>query len=1188
MKKKIYINILLNIISIISIYSINYTGQKIDVLSPNAESFKIYGDIPISLYTGIPQISIPLHTVQTDYTDLNVSLNYHASGFKPENHPSWVGLGWNLNIGGVITREVRGIPDENNTLRFRPNIPVNEYGFYFAYSSLDKDKWYIVGNAHDPDPDFNNERNITIDRQPDIFNFTFLGYSGKFCLDHKGNWKVESDSPLKVIFDEQDIKSNELFLREHIRKFTIVDEKGVKYIFGGENAIEYNQSMVPLSYNYNNWTATSWYLTEIIPPTGESTIFNYERGPYQSYISCQAKSPARWRPNEYGSKEVARNYILRHLSGNIISPVYLRSVICPSNNLTIEFETSRSLDLSYFETNYTDFFYGEDGMAYQYNPKFLAFNATKGIPYFDRNSGDKNKAEIGGGSGKLSDRFIWLKLDKIKFIYGGKPSKSVIFNYRENSNIRRKLSSVNITYPNSTEPEVYTLEYNQSLPPNMMQEPEYLSEIGDHWGYGNNKYYWKEEDRTSSPKRQIPERAKLNVLSKIIYPTKGYSMFFYENHDYSAYVSNVNWTSILERCATEMAGGLRIKKIINVDNSGKFTQKEYIYKNTKNVSSGILHYKPTYYFSNQLLFNNSGAHIGYSSVTEKNLDGSIKVSHFTSEESQARLGENVSSILDDSPVYNNQGWEGVVPYSNRDIERGKILDEYYCDSQGKVYQSTHYDYINIGKNSSNFIRTVDPNYTYTILYNAESGTEYKSGSVAFYIYCYSNKLHRKRDVRYNKSSVILYGNTLKPSASDAIIETKEWEYDELGQISKNISISSTGKKVIKSVTYPYTSSNIGVHKEMVNRNMISYPLDEKNFSDNIFIKGTKFNYEMLFNKYIMLTSVDDIISDQKIILNSKYKYNTLGKLIQKTDLSDCSQSYLWDYKGRRLKMQISNLDIDELSKNISTDVINSSSVNVNWETTLYDINTKYPKSHAIYYDYNTNGSLNKIVEATGLSKDFVYDSNERLQSFKTGGKIVQEYNYNLNKSAPTHNLFFNEYTIVSAQKKCPAGFVAEGEVKLEVPAGIFMSQISQQDANKQAYNSISEKVQELADSQGKCIRTQEVKLKSTLNTDIQTYRAYVYGDTLIISYIYWLWTSNYYYYGNKPHGSVAIAEIEDKQFVPARSGIQDIEQMGCTWSISIEGPGQIVIYLKEYKYPNQVPTWNEGFQLSGEIKFPLK
>jgi hypothetical protein len=40
-----------------------------------------------------------------------VSLSYHAS-LKVDDVASWIGAGWSLNAGGVITRSVRGRPDE--------------------------------------------------------------------------------------------------------------------------------------------------------------------------------------------------------------------------------------------------------------------------------------------------------------------------------------------------------------------------------------------------------------------------------------------------------------------------------------------------------------------------------------------------------------------------------------------------------------------------------------------------------------------------------------------------------------------------------------------------------------------------------------------------------------------------------------------------------------------------------------------------------------------------------------------------------------------------------------------------------------------------------------------------------------------------------------------------------------------
>ena len=83
-----------------------------DVPTPNASSLGRYGDVPVSYYTGRPNVSILIYTLKVRDFSLPISLAYDAGGVLVNSLPSWVGQNWILNAGGVITRTVQGCYDE--------------------------------------------------------------------------------------------------------------------------------------------------------------------------------------------------------------------------------------------------------------------------------------------------------------------------------------------------------------------------------------------------------------------------------------------------------------------------------------------------------------------------------------------------------------------------------------------------------------------------------------------------------------------------------------------------------------------------------------------------------------------------------------------------------------------------------------------------------------------------------------------------------------------------------------------------------------------------------------------------------------------------------------------------------------------------------------------------------------------
>ncbi|MEM1322248.1 MAG: RHS repeat-associated core domain-containing protein [Bacteroidota bacterium] len=83
--------------------------------APTAQELGKYGEVPVNLYNGLTQVSIPLMELDALHLSMPVSLSYHASGLKVDQLASWVGMGWSLNAGGVITREIRDQPDDAKT-----------------------------------------------------------------------------------------------------------------------------------------------------------------------------------------------------------------------------------------------------------------------------------------------------------------------------------------------------------------------------------------------------------------------------------------------------------------------------------------------------------------------------------------------------------------------------------------------------------------------------------------------------------------------------------------------------------------------------------------------------------------------------------------------------------------------------------------------------------------------------------------------------------------------------------------------------------------------------------------------------------------------------------------------------------------------------------------------------------------
>lgn len=86
--------------------------QFATVHTPEVTAFNSNIETPVNLYSGVPTIRIPLYTIEMKGVSVPITLNYHAGGVRADQEATWVGLGWSLDYGGMISRIVRGAPDE--------------------------------------------------------------------------------------------------------------------------------------------------------------------------------------------------------------------------------------------------------------------------------------------------------------------------------------------------------------------------------------------------------------------------------------------------------------------------------------------------------------------------------------------------------------------------------------------------------------------------------------------------------------------------------------------------------------------------------------------------------------------------------------------------------------------------------------------------------------------------------------------------------------------------------------------------------------------------------------------------------------------------------------------------------------------------------------------------------------------
>jgi YD repeat-containing protein len=508
----------------------NTSGQNLtpkSVASPEVASLGKFDEMPIGTYTGVPDISIPLYTIEEDGVDIPLVLRYHAGGIHVEQEATWVGLGWDLSVGGSVTQIINELPDQE-TSYFDGGTYNSLLSFGQTIDTIPLSQIKAKTFCHNDDVCSNGTMTfqgiLTLKEHgwasPDRYTFSLPNGNGEFYLSQsldQYQTPVQSGGESGRFF----IKRSATTLGSRLA-WTIQDTKGNLFYFNDE---DYESSMPEVGGSQFNGQTSK--LTYIKTPDGNLINFDYVKGlNYTGTYTCTIG---------YNFKEGKQDGPFNSIYGNVFNTKYLNKI--ETEKERVEFELSETaedrLDLR------SDYLFDATQNANVYGAKRI--NA---IHIFDKISGKKIKSIL----------FTYDYFDS-DLSFAGTNSSVTTFLTK-----RLKLVSIKqIGYKANGDPEVgavHSFEYNSTLLP---RKDSYAR---DHWGLFNgrnntsflpdlsdeilsgifpnyNHFYetpsyvldWFRQNGSAN-KGMSPEHAQAGLIKKIIYPTKGFSTYEFEPNQY--------------------------------------------------------------------------------------------------------------------------------------------------------------------------------------------------------------------------------------------------------------------------------------------------------------------------------------------------------------------------------------------------------------------------------------------------------------------------------------------------------------------------------------------------------------------------------------------------------------------------------------------------------------------------------
>ena len=981
----------------------------LETLPYSADSNSRFLEFGNNLYTGNPDINIPLFSINDGNIEIPINIVYHSRGIKVDQKASEVGLGWSLINVPQIYRKVNIIND------------------WFQEDNEKKPVGYFRKIRENLPPYFQNT--YVSENSPDEYLVNLKGDTKKFIFINESTPVELTNTGAKIQATSYNFPNFSVRQPKDFNQFEITDNDGLLYTFidggfrsGGSTILELvSQGQTGTT---EEKSVAEWKVSKISDPINNKSVdIEYFTSPLvEEYVSLSENSSVQFNSGIFGSIPYERNaplsverwpYFLNYLVTHVDSKKYISKITYSAGKLVF---------------NYEDFILSYDNTGYSPVPTYVQ-KVLKSIEQYDNyNKLIKSYTFVYGHFSCLeqendldlcAQRLKLISVEesnagKYEFSYNNLPlysytsNKNDYLGYHTNAQINDHSKGL-YYYPYNNEWSI--LPFNLPIPPydpinqtSALQKIKIFNNDQSSNGYGFEL-------------KALPfsNYAKAGILEKIKFPTGAEQYFEYEPNDF-----------ILFGQFQEQGAGLRLKESYIKDGNVIQKKTKYEYKDpVTNKSSGLLLAPPFLGFPRMYfevggnfteimdeensfisaytsLFNKSNSGIestvGYSKVIRRYDDGSSEEFDFKNKNNDydlTTLNYTYNSLLSGVPSdysygsFRNQNSAALIKYKNFEIYgNGNLLKKTIRDKLGGIKQTIVNEYRNkkLAHASSLFPYYTPPSYSNKFTY----------GSYKLNYDIYFNDLINSIKTEYFPS-----GNK---------VETTSYTY--INNYSKRLKTvsSSLGVSREKKYLFENTYTNGSPEYNLLNTYNVKYALEsEKTYLNGIRISSQNIKYGNFPVGQYNIPRISEIYTETlKSNIKNSHKiisYSNKGH-IRETLTNGLSKVTIWGYNDNFPIAEIIGATYSEVSPYI-TNIVNKSNLDID-PTTENDLITYLDAFRAepqlknfliTTYTYNPLIGITSVTPPSGMREIYIYDlvtnklkEVKRLEKDSGGNNVYRTLN----------------------------------------------------------------------------------------------------------------------------------------------------------------------------------------------------